>query len=99
MIEGAVGAIATAILCVLFAHVYQKDRKITYAFFLAVIFGGVAFNYAMNALARVAIQDNCESIRYYSLRVIGSGVACLCITYGGWKLWALAATPAEKGKE
>jgi hypothetical protein len=96
MIEGVVGGIASAILLVLFAHVYRKDRQITYAFYLAVIFAGVTFNYAMNVLARITVQGDCLNLPYYGVRTIGTGVACVCIIYGGWKLLALAATPARK---
>jgi hypothetical protein len=91
-----VGLIAALVLCVLFAHTYQRNPLTTSAHHLAIIFGGVASNYLTNILSLVVNMGNaCFGLPYYYIRITGLGAMCLCIVYGGMKLLVLGATPAR----
>lgn len=100
MLEGFTGGLIFLGLCILFFRAYRINPDLTYAYFLAVIFAGVTFKYAMNVVSLIINQgEPCFGTLYYTLRILGSGIMCVLGIYGGVGLLILSTKPASASGE
>lgn len=87
MLENALASLAAFCLCLLFVYSFRRNRVAVVARYLAAIFAGVGFSYAMNVTSLIVNNDNlCLTPSYFWIRVVGLSVMCVAVVVAGTKL-------------
>ena len=87
MFQAGLGTLACALLCLMFALVYRRNRLIIIGLYLSITFAGLTVGFLSNILAVLVSYGNpCPTMTTYYVRAAGLGIAMSCILYGGIKL-------------
>lgn len=87
MLENGLASLAATCLCLLFANSFRRNHRAVVARYLAIIFAGVGFSYAMNVASLIANNDNpCLTPAYFWIRIVGLSAMCVTVIAAGAKL-------------